>query len=55
MARAAAFVKKILGGARPAQLPLEKAGPPHVYVNEATAKALGLRIPDSVRKPARAA
>lgn len=55
MARVAVFVKKILAGARPADLALEKAGTPHLYVNDATAKALGLRIPASVRKTARGA
>ena len=55
MARTAAFVKKILAGAKPAHLPLEKAGKPRLSINDATAKALGVHIPPALRKSARAA
>ena len=55
MARAAVFVKKILAGAKAGDLPLLKAGAPHLYANDATAKALGLRLPPAIRKAARAA
>ena len=55
MARVAVFVKKLLAGAKAADLPLEKAGAPRTYVNDATAKALGVRIPPAIRKAARAA
>jgi putative ABC transport system substrate-binding protein len=46
--RLAAFADKILKGARPAELPFEQPTKFELVVNEATAKALGLAIPQSL-------
>ena len=45
---AADYVDRILKGAKPAELPIEQPTQYRLAVNLKTAKALGLKIPDSI-------
>ena len=47
-ARSAEYVDRILRGAKPADLPVAQADRFETAINRATAKALGLTIPQSV-------
>jgi putative ABC transport system substrate-binding protein len=49
MRRGAEYVHRILQGARPANLPVEQASKFRLIINQKTARALGVRIPDSIR------
>ncbi len=48
-ARSADFVKRVLNGAKPAELPVEQVSKFHVAVNIKTAHELGLKISPSIR------
>jgi len=45
--RAAELVDKILRGAKPADIPVEQADKYELIVNLTTAKAIGLKVPES--------
>ena len=46
--RAAMYVDKMLTGAKPAELPVEQSTKLELVLNLKSAKALGIKIPDSI-------
>jgi putative ABC transport system substrate-binding protein len=47
--RGADYVHRILKGAKPADLPVESSSNVRLVINLKTARALGVKIPDSMR------